>query len=79
MESCREKYSEIVREIEKSFYVDDFISGGFIYVKVEIIKLVFVEIFVKGIFELYKWYLNVKELEIVCLVLVLEEEIYVKE
>ena len=28
LESCREKYPEIVREIEKSLYVDDLISGG---------------------------------------------------
>ena len=38
LESCREKYAEIVREIEKSLYVDDLISGGPTQAKAETIS-----------------------------------------
>ena len=45
LESCREKYPEIVREIGKSLYVDDLISGGPTQAKAETIKSASVEIF----------------------------------
>lgn len=54
LESCREKYPEIVREIERSLYVDDLISGGPTQAKAETIKSASVEIFAKGTFELHK-------------------------
>ena len=79
LESCREKYPEIVREIEKSLYVDDLISGGPTRAKAERIISASVEIFTKGTFELHKWHSNVKELESVCSVPVSEEKIYAKE
>ena len=59
LESCREKYPEIVHETEKSLYVDDLISGGPTQAKAETIKLASVEIFAKGTFELHKWHSNV--------------------
>ena len=62
VESCRDKYPEIVREIEKSLYVDDLISGGPTQAKAGTIKSASVEIFA-GTFELHKWQSNVKELE----------------
>ena len=62
LESCREKYPEIVREIDKSLYVDDLISGGPTQAKAGTIKSASVEIFA-GTFELHKWQSNVKELE----------------
>ena len=65
LESCREKYAEIVREIEKSLYVDDLISGGPTQAKAETIKSASVEIFAKRTFELHKWHSNM-ELEKVC-------------
>lgn len=68
-----EKYPEIVREIEKSLYVDDLISGGPTQVKAETIKSASVEIYAKGTFELHKWHSNVKELEKACSVTVSEE------
>ena len=45
LESCREKYPEIVREIGKSLYVDYLISGGPTQAKAETIKSASVEIF----------------------------------
>lgn len=45
---------EIVREIERSLYVDDLISGGPTQAKAETIKSASVEIFAKGTFELHK-------------------------
>lgn len=74
LESCREKYPEIVREIERSLYVDDLISGGPTQAKAETIKSASVEIFAKGTFELHKWHSNVKELETTCSVPASEEE-----
>ena len=79
LESCREKYPEIVREIEKSLYVDDLISGAPTQAKAETIKSVSVEIFAKGTFEMHKWHSNVKELETACSVPVSEQETYAKE
>ena len=79
LESCREKYPEIVREIERSLYVDDLISGGPTQAKAETIKSASVEIFAKGTFELHKWHSNVKELETTCSVPASEEETYAKE
>ena len=70
LESCREKYAEIVREIEKSLYVDDLISGGPTQAKAETIKSASVEIFSKRTFELHKWHSNMKEWEKVCSVTV---------
>ena len=78
LESCREKYPEIVREIEKSLYVDDLISGGPTQAKAGTVKSASVEIFA-GTFELHKWHSNVKELEKACSVTVSEEVTYAKE
>ena len=71
LESCREKYPEIVREIEKSLYVDDLISGVPTRAKAETIKSASMEIFAHGT--------NVKELETACSAPVSEEETYAKE
>ncbi|XP_015778215.1 PREDICTED: uncharacterized protein LOC107356088 [Acropora digitifera] len=80
LESCRENYPEIVREIEKSLYVDDLISGGPTRrAKAETIKSASMEIFAKGTFELHKWHSNVKALKTACSLPVSEEETYAKE
>ena len=78
LESCREKYPQIVRKIDKSLYVDDLTSGGPTQAKAGTIKSASVEMFA-GTFELHKWYSNVKELEKACSVRVSEEETYAKE
>ena len=68
LDSCTERYPEIVREIEKSLYVDVLISR------------VPTSIFAEGTFEqLRKWHSNVKELEPASLEPVPEEETYAKE
>ena len=79
LESFRENYPEIVREIERSLYVDDLISGGPTRAKAETIKSASMEIFAKGTFKLHKWHSNVKELETACSLPVPEEETYAKE
>ena len=79
LESCGEKYPEIVREIEKSLYVDELIIGGPTRAKAETIKSASMEIFAKGTFELHKWYSSVKELETACSLPVSEDETYSKE
>ena len=45
LESCRSSYPEIVKELEKSLYVDDLISGDPTLNKVEQIKATATEIF----------------------------------
>ena len=62
LDSCREKYPEIVREIEKCLYVDDLISGAPTSKKAKVIKSTSTSIFAEGTFELRKWHSNVKEL-----------------
>ena len=78
LERCRANYPEIVREIEKSLYVDDLISGGPTREKAESIKSASVEIFAQGTFKLHKWNSNVKELEAVCPVPASEDETFAK-
>ena len=48
LESCRKKYPEILREIEKSPYVDELISGGPTQAKAERIKSASGEILPRG-------------------------------
>ena len=79
LDSCRERYPEIVREIEKSLYVDGFISGAPTSKKAKVIKSTSTSIFPEGTFELHKWHSNVNELEAVSLEPGPEEETYAKE
>ena len=79
LDSCRERYPEIVREIEKSLYVDVLISGAFTSKKAKVITLTSTSIFVEETYELHKWHSNVKELEAASLEPVPEEETYAKE
>ena len=79
LDSCRERYPEIVREIEKSLYVDVLISGAPTSKKAKVITLTSTSIFAEGTYELHKWHSNVRELEAESLEPVPEEETYVKE
>ena len=79
VDSCRERYPEIVREIEKSLYVDDLISGAPTSKKGKVIKSTSTSIFAEGTFELHKWHSNVKELEAASLEPVPEEKTYAKK
>ena len=79
VDSCRERYPEIVREIEKSLYVDDLISGAPTSKKGKVIKSTSTSIFAEGTFELHKWHSNVKELEAASLEPVPEGKTYAKK
>ena len=79
VDSCRERYPEIVREIKKSLYVDDLISGAPTSKKGKVIKSTSTSIFAEGTFELHKWHSNVKELEAASLEPVPEEKTYAKK
>lgn len=63
MKSWSEKLLYSVVEIFCRIYVDDFILGGFIIIKIKEFKSDVVIIFFDVGFELYKWYFNVLELE----------------
>ena len=74
LDSCREKYPEIVREIEKCLYVDDLISGAPTSKKAKVLKSTSISIFAEGTSELRKWHSNVKKLDAASLEPVPEEE-----
>ena len=57
------KYPQIVKEIKKDLYVDDWIGGGTTIAKAKEMKEAAMEIFADASFELHKWHSNVLELE----------------
>ena len=64
LESWSIKYPEIVKEIKKDLYVDDWIGGGNTIAKAKEMKVqAAIEIFADASFELHKWHSNVLELE----------------
>ena len=63
MENFRTVHPEIVREIEKSLYVDDLISGGENEIEAEQLKSKAIDIFSDATFDLHKWHSNVRDLE----------------
>ena len=62
MDAWSHKQPEIVREIKKSLYVDDLISGGSNTCKAKEMKIAATEIFADFAFELHKWHSNVAKL-----------------
>ena len=78
LDSCREKYPEIAREIEKCLY-ETTLSVEPLQVKKRVIRSTSTSIFVEGTFGLRKWHSNVKELEAASLEPVPEEETHAKE
>ena len=62
---CREQYTKVVEEIEKSLYVDYLISGGPTIPAARQVKETSSEIFAQGGFTLHKWYSNARELDTV--------------
>ena len=62
MDAWSHKQPEIVREIKKSLYVDDLISGGSNTCKAKEMKIAATEIFADSAFELHKWHSNVAKL-----------------
>lgn len=63
LETEREHYPESVREIERSLYVDDLISGRPTVDEARHLKKEATEILGKGTFQLHKWHSNACELE----------------
>lgn len=62
LDSWSHTQPEIVREIKKSLYVDDLISGGAKTSKAKEMKTAATKIFADAAFELHKWHSNVPEL-----------------
>ena len=62
LDAWSHKQPKIVREIKKSLYVDDLISGGSTTSKAREMKIAATEIFADAAFELHKWHSNVPEL-----------------
>ena len=58
LESCRSACPDSVKELERSLYVDDLISGGSTSEKAQKLKSTAIEIFAQGTFELHKWHSN---------------------
>ena len=54
---------EIIEEIGKSAYVDDFVTGGNTQEEVQKVKEVTIDVFKKAGFELHKWHSNIPRLE----------------
>ena len=63
LDSWSIKNPEIVKEIKKDLYVDDWIGGGTTIAKAKEMKEAAIEIFADASFELHKWHSNVPELE----------------
>ena len=64
LNSCEERYPNIVAELRKSLYVDDLLTGGQTIPQAEDRKEKTVEIFEDASFKLHKWNSNVSELEV---------------
>ena len=52
-----------IKEIEKSLYVDDLVSGGETVEKVSQLNKTFIETFDDATFQIQKWHSNVRALE----------------
>ena len=63
LEKHVEQHPEIVKEINKSLYVDDLVSGGETIEKAQQLKETASEIFNDATFQLHKWHSNVPALE----------------
>ena len=66
LESLLSTYPDAVKEILKSPYMDDLLSGEPSIGKAKQLKQEAIEIFADAKFELHKWHLNRKELETTC-------------
>ena len=63
LDSWRARYPESVREIERSLYVDDLITGSTTVSKAEKLRENAIEVFADATFKLHKWHSNVKDLQ----------------
>ena len=79
LDSWSIKYPEIVKEIKKDLYVDDWIGGGTTIAKSEEMTEAAIEIFADASFELHKWHSNVPELETGDVESCIEDQTFAKE
>lgn len=63
LEACRTENPDLVREIEKSLYVDDLISGGPTVKAALEVKAGVTHVFNQASFKLHKWHSNVPAVE----------------
>ena len=63
LETCRAEFPDLVRQIEKSLYVDDLISGGPTVQAAGEVKAGATNVFGQASFKLHKWHSNVPEVE----------------
>ena len=66
LENLLPTYPDAVKELLKSLYVDDLLSGRPTIEKARQLKREAIEIFADANFELHKWHSNRKELETTC-------------
>ena len=63
LDACRAEFPDQVREIEKSLYVDDLISGGPTVQAARELKAGATHVFGEASFKLHKWHSNFPEVE----------------
>ncbi|PFX28961.1 hypothetical protein AWC38_SpisGene6275 [Stylophora pistillata] len=63
LEACRTENPDLVREIEKTLYVDDLISGGPTVKAAREVKAGVTHVFNQASFKLHKWHSNVPAVE----------------
>lgn len=63
LETCRAKFPDLIREINKSLYVADLVSGGPTVRKSREIKAGAIDVFGQAPIRLHKWHSNGPEME----------------
>ena len=79
LRSLRQKYPDVVAEIEKSLYVDDLIGGAVSTPKALELKTTAKEIFGEAGFQLHKWHSNAKAIEAENTTKIEEDQTYAKQ
>ena len=79
LETYRDHYPESIKEIARSLYVDDLISGATTVDKAKRLKDDAVAVFKQGTFQLHKWHSNASELEAEQTPEAREQETYAKQ
>ena len=64
LDKHQQQHPDVVKEINKSLYVDDLVSGGETVGKVRQLKKTSTDIFNDATFQLHKWHSNVPALEV---------------
>ena len=62
-DAWEEKYPDLIRDLRRSLYVDDLLTGGQIVLEARTRKEKSIEVLDDATFQLHKWHSNVEELE----------------